>query len=276
MIIDTVYRKTSRLLNVGSKKASWKKKKKLAWESPHVQEFHPPDFLWILAATPGFQKITGLSVPSTTCLTAFSVVLAFGFLEMWLAWSTSGLTDLSSTVVDTVTAEMSLWILSSRSRVLVSLSVGDEDELEEDEQWLSFLESVLEVDESDPEDEFVEKHRTTIRTKFSVVHCIRIPFKIRRTFWPLIHSQEYPFSSQSFPSDHTAGVFSRTFIVKNMSNSLTYTVASSCVCTSPLSIMTIVGLHDFVKVSISGCFKSFCWSYALTHRSRQQILGPQV
>ena len=39
-------------------------------------------------------------------------------------------------------------------------------------------------------------------------------------------------SSQSFPSDNTAGVFSRTFIVKNISNSLTYTVASSCVCTS--------------------------------------------
>ena len=40
-------------------------------------------------------------------------------------------------------------------------------------------------------------------------------------------------------------------------NSLTYTVASSCVCTSPLAVMTIVGLHDFVKVSISAEFKSF-------------------
>ena len=65
------------------------------------------------------------------------------------------------------------------------------------------------------------------------------------------------FSSQNFPSDKTAGVFSRTFIVKNMSNSLTYTVASSCVCTSPLAVMTIVGLHDFVTVSISASLKSF-------------------
>ena len=64
-------------------------------------------------------------------------------------------------------------------------------------------------------------------------------------------------SSQSFPSDNTAGVFSRTFIVKNISNSLTYTIASSCVCTSPLAVMTIVGLHDFVKVSITASFKSF-------------------
>ena len=46
-----------------------------------------------------------------------------------------------------------------------------------------------------------------------------------------------PFSLQSFPSDETAGVFSRTSIVKNISNSLTYTVASSCVCTSPLPVL---------------------------------------
>ena len=42
-----------------------------------------------------------------------------------------------------------------------------------------------------------------------------------------------------------------------MSNSLTYTIAPSCVCTSPLPVVTIVGLHDFVKVSISASLKSF-------------------
>ena len=52
-------------------------------------------------------------------------------------------------------------------------------------------------------------------------------------------------------------MFSRTFIVKNISNSFTYTIAFSCVCTSPLAVMTIVGLHDFVKVSISASLKSF-------------------
>ena len=46
-------------------------------------------------------------------------------------------------------------------------------------------------------------------------------------------------------------------MVKKKSNSLTYTIASSCVCTSPLAVMTIVGPHDFVKVSISASFKSF-------------------
>ena len=60
-----------------------------------------------------------------------------------------------------------------------------------------------------------------------------------------------------FVEDGTAGVLSRTFIVKNISNSLTYTIPSSCVCTSPLAVRTIVGLHDFVKVSISALLKSF-------------------
>ena len=47
------------------------------------------------------------------------------------------------------------------------------------------------------------------------------------------------------------------FHSQEFSNSLTYTIAPSCVCTSPLPVMTIVGLHDFVKVSISASLKSF-------------------
>ena len=60
-------------------------------------------------------------------------LLKFFFGDL-LAWSTSGLPDLSSTVVDTVTGETSLSIRSSRSRVSLPLdvTVGDEDELEED------------------------------------------------------------------------------------------------------------------------------------------------
>ena len=57
------------------------------------------------------------------------LLLGLGF---FMAWSISGRHDRSSTVVDTVTGEMSLSIRSSRSRVLISLTVGYEDELEED------------------------------------------------------------------------------------------------------------------------------------------------
>ena len=67
----------------------------------------------------------------------------------------------------------------------------------------------------------VDKPRTTIGTKFSALHFFRIPFSMRFGFWPWIHSYEYLCSSQSFPSDNTAGVSSRSSIVKNISNSLT-------------------------------------------------------
>ena len=81
---------------------------------------------------------------------------------------------------------MSLSIRSSRSRVWISLTVGEEDEAEEDdEEWLSCLEGVFEVDE-DPEDE-LDNPGTTIRTKFSVLQIVRILFLMRCGFWPLIH-----------------------------------------------------------------------------------------
>ena len=69
--------KSSRLFVVGSKEASWEE---LACESPslRVQELHhPPNFLWILAATPGFQKTTGRSVLSWF---PFHLVLGFYWL----------------------------------------------------------------------------------------------------------------------------------------------------------------------------------------------------
>ena len=47
------------------------------------------------------------------------------------------------------------------------------------------------------------------------------------------HSLEYPCSSQSFPSDRTAGVSSSSCTVTNMPRSWTKTRASSFVCTSP-------------------------------------------
>ena len=80
------------------------------------------------------------------------------------------------------------------------------------------------------------------------------------------------------PSDNTAGVLSWTFIVKNIFNSLTYTIASSCVCTSPLAVMTVVGLHDFVKVSISASLKTFLLIMCIdapesTTKSRSSDLG---
>ena len=47
---------------------------------------------------------------------------------------------------------------------------GEVDEVEED------LEGVMGVEEGKLEEELVDKPRTTISTKFSVLHGIRIPF----------------------------------------------------------------------------------------------------
>ena len=49
---------------------------------------------------------------------------------------------------------------------------------------------------------------------------------------PLVQWYFYSWSLQSFLSERTAGVSSRSTTLTNMSNCLTYTVASSLVCTS--------------------------------------------
>ena len=54
---------------------------------------------------------------------------------------------------------------------------GEVDELEEDVgRSISCLESVMGVEVDKLEEELVDKPGTTIGTKFSVLHCIRIPF----------------------------------------------------------------------------------------------------
>ena len=126
----------------------------------------------------------------TQRVTPFYLRFLLCVLDFLLVWSTTVCPVSSSTLVDTSTGEKSFSIRSPLSRVSLSVDVvfGDEDELGVDvEHWLSCrLESVLEVDE-DPEDE-LDKPGTTMGTKFSVLHCIRIPFQMRCGFWPLIHS----------------------------------------------------------------------------------------
>ena len=257
-----------------------------------VQElFHPQDFLWILSATPGCRNITALDMKRQT--TGFPVVSRFLFIWFLVfGWLCSATRIGSKQRVSPLYHPFNIWTwhkhwMGINSTLILSVSsltvawyccslVGEVDEIEEDVGWLlSCLVGVIE-DKGWELDEELDKPGTTIGTKFSVLHCIRIPFFMRCGFWPLIHSYEYPFLSQSFPSDNIAGEFSRTFIVKNIPNSLTYTIASSCVCTSPLAVKTIVGLHDFVNYPCQQISSPFCWSYASTLPSRQQTLVPQV
>ena len=47
---------------------------------------------------------------------------------------------------------------------------------------------------------------TTIGTLFSALHWVILPFFKRCGFWPMVHPKEHLWSSQSLPSDRTAGV----------------------------------------------------------------------
>ena len=49
----------------------------------------------------------------------------------------------------------------------------------------------------------------------------------------------------------------RSITVTNKSNSLTYTAASACVCTSPLAVTTVVGFFEILTVSTSAELRSF-------------------
>ena len=84
-----------------------------------------------------------------------------------------------------------------------------------------------------------------------ILQSILLPFLMRCGLWPLIQWYVYPWSSQSFPKERTAGVSSRSITLTNKSNGLTFSVASSLVCTSPLAVITVVGLLDVLMVTSS-------------------------
>ena len=80
---------------------------------------------------------------------------------------------------------------------------------------------------------------------------------VNRGFWSLTHSWEYPWSSQSFPSDRTASVSSINCTVTKRLRSSTWTCASSFVCTSPVAVSTTVVFLDLRKASNSCELNSF-------------------
>ena len=75
-------------------------------------------------------------------------------------------------------------------------------------------------------------------------------------FCPLVQCRFSHDPHRASPSERIAGVSSRSITVTNKSNSLTYTVASSLVCTSPLAV-TVVRFFDILMVSNSAELRSF-------------------
>ena len=106
----------------------------------------------------------------------------------------------------------------------------------------------------------LNKPGNTIGTKFSVFQNYPSPRPLLRcgflTIGPFVGIPV--FHRKAFPSDNTAGVLSRTFIVKKISNSLD--IHNCLFMRLHLSIGGYglsQGLYDFVKVSISALLKSF-------------------
>ena len=68
-------------------------------------------------------------------------------------------------------------------------------------------EDVEEVGEHEVE-ELVDRPGTANGTYFAVSHSIFLPLLMRCGFWPVVQCWVYPWSSQSFPGERTAGVSS--------------------------------------------------------------------
>ena len=91
---------------------------------------------------------------------------------------------------------------------------GEVDELEEDLGWtISCLEGVMDVEEGKLEEELFDKPGTAIGTKFSVLALY--PNTVIDEMWLFTVD---PLVWVSVFIDKTAGVSSRIFIVKNISN----------------------------------------------------------
>ena len=220
----------------------------------HKQElYHPRDLLWILAAIPGFRNKTGLPVFSWSSFFIW-------FLDFWLAWVT-GLPVLSFQHTWHKHWMESIPLRSSLALVSLSLDtvvVDEVDELEENVGWsISCLEGVIDVEEWELDEEIDDKPGTTIGTKVLRVAMYSNTVLNEMVFLTVDPPLRISVFIAKLSERWNCWCILGDFIVKNISNSLTWTVASSCVCTSPLAVMTTVGLHDFVKISISSEFNSF-------------------
>ena len=76
---------------------------------------------------------------------------------------------------------------------------------------------------------------------------------MRCGFWPLVQWYVFPWSWQSFPKERTARVSSRSIILTNKSNCLTYTVTSSLVC-----LTDRMHTRSWINNKLS-FFRLFCW-----------------
>ena len=169
---------SSLLLNVGSEDTSWEE---LACESLRSGTLASTRFSLNSCSHSGMSEWHGSHRSWSWSSFLFVLGLLIGLVSLRVeANNGSHRYIISSTFgLDTGTGWESIPLGSSLSGVALPLDVvvGEEDELEEDVgRLLSCLEGVIEVEGWELEEELDDKPGTTIGTKFSVLHCIRIPF----------------------------------------------------------------------------------------------------
>ena len=130
--------------------------------------------------------------------------------------------------------------------------------------------------QGDPEDE-LDKPGTTMRTQFSVLHGILIPFSMKCGFWPLIHSQEFPVSSRKLCKRWDCWRVLEDF---HSQEYVQFFDMHRCLF---MRLHFSIGGYDYrrttrLRRSIHFSFTQvlFADHVQLTHRSRQQILVPQL
>ena len=114
----------------------------------------------------------------------------------------------------------------------------------------------MDVEEGKLEEEPVDKPGTTIGTKFFVLHCFRIPFLMIRSFDRSSPRMSIRVHRKAFQ------VIKLLAYPRGLSLSKIYPILQrtlwpySFVCTSPLAVITFVGLLDVVTASNLAEFKN--------------------
>ena len=137
-----------------------------------------------------------------------------------------------------------------KSHCRLTQKVGEVDELEEDvRRSISCFESVMHVKEGKLEEDLVDNQEPRSENRFTKTRCVVLD---RWSIQKNLHVHRKVFRAIKL----IVGVSSRT-CQELIQFFFTYILASVCIWTSPLTVLIVVGLHDFVKVSISASLRSF-------------------
>ena len=163
--------------------------------------------------------------------------------------------SMSSLLLFSVSVESCSWSSRARLRVLrLRVVAGPGVESASSESCDTDVEDVLVDELGGP----AGNPGTMIGKLFFRVALDFLSFLTRCGFWPQVTSQEYPWPSQGFPSDRTAGVSSRICTVPKKCNNL------------------LLGFWTLEHIPVQHSSGLACWACAVMLQNLQQIIFPLV